>query len=233
MPDDHPGFELWDVNDAAHPFPVGETTVRHDDESFARAEADWSLPQTQPTPKTVAERSVGIQKSSQMWFALECTTDAQGQVVSEAVLRGKHTRWFPLHGETDSGPRQEIRLSMAEMRAGGRREMLAAHGPHCDLFSAAWWLVPGGLHCELTVMHVGMTVQGFLDARAKADREAERLPRPRVIIEPLPDPDKPEPEPPPKPAPDPGEGAMKPPRPGGVLGAIVGFLKRLAWGIFG
>jgi len=229
MPHDHPGFDYWQVSDPAHPFPVGDITVLTDAEDMGQAEADLELPQAQPKPRTVAERSVGIVNSAQLWFALECTTDAQGNVACEAVLRGKHVHWFTDHGETEGGPVQELRLSMAEMVGGGRKEALAAHGPHCDLFSVQWWPRQTKVHCELTVLHIFNTVQGFIESRARANREAERLP-----LWPAPRPDAPAPTPTPKPEPEPiPGGAMAPGRPFGPLAKLIGFFKRLAWGLFG
>ena len=231
MPHDHPGFDLWDVDDANHPFPVSDIDIIHDQLDFTFVSVDLTLPQAQPELKTAAERYIGIVARSQLWVAIECTTDAQNQVTCEAVLRGKHLHFYPEHGESAAGPLQEIRLTQADMRGPNRREAMAAHGPHCDLFSASWHLRPGKIHCELAVLHVRNTVQGFLDSRAQSKRDAERLPRPRVVIQPLPEE---RPPPPPEPKPDPlPDGAMKPERPGGLLMAIVGFFKRLAWGLFG
>lgn len=234
--DEHPGFDYWEVNDAAHPFPVGDITLNYDDKDWTHAEADITLPppaQGLPTAATVAERSIGVVDSGQLWFALECMKDLQGRLVCEAVLRGRHVHWFPEHGESGVGPVQEVRLTMAEMGGFGRKEQLAAHGPHCDLFSATWHQRQGKLHVELGVIHVRNTVAGFREDRERSRREAERMPprRPSVIVPVVPD-ESPPPAPPPKPDPGP-DGAMVPERPGGLLAKIVGFFKRLAWGMFG
>jgi hypothetical protein len=198
---DHPGFEFWKLSDP-HPFPVGNIDLSWGDETSANASAEFTLPQTQPEKKTVAERSIGITDSAQLWFALECTTDAQGKVNCEAVLRGRHVHWFPDHGECAPGPVQEIRLSAADLKGGGRKEVLGAHGPHCDLFDATWWQkANGGIGCELSVWHFQYTVQGFLDMRARAQREAEHYPK---FDWPHPDYHLPDPSPTPPPKPDPG-----------------------------
>ena len=227
--DEHPGFEYWEVDDAAHPFPVGDITLDYDDKDWIHAEADIALPPTQPKPATVAERSIGVVDSGQLWFALECVTDLQGGLVCEAVLRGRHVHWFPEHGESGVGAVQEVRLTMADMAGFGRREQLAAHGHHCDLFSATWHQRQGKVHVELSVLHVRKTVAGFLADRERSRREAERMPprRPSVIVPELPH-ETPPPAPPPKPAPGP-DGAMAPERPGGILA----LLRRIVKTIFG
>src|SRR5688572_16377065 len=120
MPHDHPGFDYWEVDDAGHPFPVGDLNLTRDDADFIKVEADFALPQALPKPATVAERSIGIAGTATLWVAVECATDPQGNVVCEAVLRGKHLHFYPEHNETEAGPLQEIRLTMADMRAFGR-----------------------------------------------------------------------------------------------------------------
>ncbi len=235
--DEHPGFDYWDLNDAAHPFPVGDITLNCDEKDWTHAEADITLPppppaQGLPTPATVAERSIGVVDSGQLWFGLECTKDLQGRLVCEAVLRGRHVHWFPEHGESSVGPVLEVRLTMAEMGGFGRRETLGAHGPHCDLFSATWHQRQGKLHVELSVLHVRNTVAGFLEKRERSRREAERMPprRPSVIV-----PEGPRETPPaPPPKPDPGpDGAMLPERPGGLFGGLLALLRRIGKAIFG
>jgi hypothetical protein len=234
--DEHPGFDHWEVNDAAHPFPVGDITLNYDDKDWTHAEADIALPQAPqdlPKPATVAERSIGVVDSGQLWFGLECTNDPQGRLVCEAVLRGRHVHWFADHGESGVGPVQEVRLSMAEMGGFGRKEQLAAHGPHCDLFSATWHQRQAKVHVELSVIHVRDTVAGFLHERERSRREAERMPprRPSVIVPELP-PETPPPAPPPKPEPLPG-GAMAPARPGGLFGGLVALVRRIGKAILG
>lgn len=228
--DEHPGFDYWETDDAAHPFPVGDITLNHEDGTWIHAEAEIALPQAQPKPATVAERSIGVAGSCQLWFGLECTTDLQGRLVCEAVLRGRHVHWFPDHGETGAGTVQEIRLTMAEMGGFGRHERLAAHGPHCDLFSATWHQRAGKLHVTLCVIHLRNTVAGFLAGRERSRREAERMPprRPSVILPELPGEAPPAPQPKPKPAPGP-DGAMIPDRPGGLLA----LLRRIVRAVFG
>jgi len=231
MPHDHPGFDYWDIDDHDHPFPVGDIEIAPDTEDATQAEADFTLPAKLPGPATVAERYIGLVGLAQFWFALECSPDALGNVTCEAVLRARHLQFFPDHGETGAGPELAIRLTMADMAVGKRCEALAAHGPHCDLLSLSCSVRAGKVHCELYLLHVRKTVQGLLDSRERWKREAERMPQPRL---PLPDHDRPVPPPPPKPKPEPiPEGAMTPGRPGGVLAGIVGFFKRLAWGLFG
>jgi hypothetical protein len=233
MPHDHPGFDYWDVNDAAHHFPVGDITLNYDDKDWTKAEADIELPQDLPGPATVAERSIGVVESGQLWFGLECTKDLQNRLVCEAVLRGRHVHWFPDHGESGVGPIQEIRLTMAEMAVFGRREALAAHGPHCDLFGATWHQRNGQLHVELSVMHIKKTVAGFLEERERSRREAERMPprRPSVIV-PVEPGETPPPSPPPKPDPGP-DGAMVPDKPGGLFAALAALLRRAWRALFG
>jgi hypothetical protein len=237
MPQDqHPGFDYWESDDAAHPFPVGDITLNYDDKDWTHAEVDITLPQAPPgvpTPATVAERSIGVVDSGQLWFGLECTKDLQGRLTCQAVLRGRHVHWFPDHGESGVGPVQEVRLSMAEMGGFGRKEQLAAHGPHCDLLTATWHQRQGKLHVELGVMHIKNTVAGFLAQRERSRREAELMPpwRPSVIVPEVPH-ETPPPAPPPKPDPGP-DGAMVPEQPIGTLAKLIGFFKRLAWGLFG
>ncbi len=229
MPQDqHPGFEYWEENDAANPFPVGDITLNYDDQDWTHAEADITLPQAQPKPATVAERSIGVVDSGQLWFGLECVTDLQGRLRCEAVLRGRHVHWFPEHGESGVGPVQEVRLSAAEMAGFGRREQFAAHGPHCDLLTASWHQRQGKLHVELAVLHIRNTVAGFLAERERRRREAELMPpwRPSVVVPEEPR-ETPPPAPPPKPDPGP-DGAMAPERPTGPLGGLLALLRR-AW----
>jgi hypothetical protein len=159
--------------------------------------------------------------------------DPQGRLLCEAVLRGRHVHWFPEHGESAVGPVQEIRLSEAEMAGAGRKEQFAAHGPHCDAFSASWHQRQGSIHVELSVMHVRKTVARFLADREQSRREAERMPpwRPSVIVPDEPD-ETPPPAPPPKPEPGPG-GAMAPERPGGPFGGLLALLQRVWKAIFG
>jgi len=229
--DEHPGFDHWEVNDSNHPFPVGDIQLDTEADDFMAASVDIELPQTLPKPATVAERSIGVTGSGQLWFGLECTTDLQGNVRCEGVLRGRHVHWFPDHGESDVGPKQEVRLSMAEMGGFGRREAMAAHGPHCDLFSVVWHQRQGRLHLELSVLHIRRTVAQFLADRERWKREAERMPpwRPSVIV-----PEVPHETPPPPPRPEPGpDGAMVPERPGGLLGGLLALVRRIAKAIFG
>ncbi len=231
MPDDHPGFDHWNPRDPDHPFPVGDFELKWGTEDGAKGEVDLTLPQKQPARATVAESYIGVIRSAQLWCAIECVNDLAGNLVCQAVLRGRHVHWYPGHGESEGGPVQEIRLSMADMRNWGGREALAAHGPHCDLFCVDWTVRESKVHFEIMVMHFGMTVQGFLDMRERNNREAERLPlRPPEFV-PLPHPGTPTPKPKP---PDPGpDGAMVPERPGGLFGGLVALVKRLVRAVFG
>jgi len=200
MSDEHPGFEYWEVNDPKHAYPVGQIDLKWSDEGGASASADMTIPAAQPTAATVAERSIGVAGSTQLWFGLECTTQAGGQVTCEAVLRGKHVHWYPEHNETAPGPVQELRVSAKELKGGGRKEALAAHGPHCDLFSATWFQHQGKVGFDLTVTHWATTPAGFLELRKRAAHDAERLPRDRwrPMV-----PDHPAPSPTPAPRPRP------------------------------
>jgi len=232
MSDDHPGFDNWDPTDANHPFPFDEIDVRWGDERSAKVQVDFLLPQAQPGPKTVAVRYAGVEKSTQLWFALECTTGPGNTVSCQLVLRARHFHWETSHGETGPGPLLEIRSPVATGgMPGGREEILAAHGRHCDGFDAWWYLWQGKIRCELVVTHYLFSKQDLLDARAKANREAERQ-GPRVIeLPPWPRPPE-EGEPKPKPEPLPG-GSMAPERPGGLLGGLLALLRRIAKAIFG
>jgi len=205
MPDEHPGFDYWSVNDAAHPFPVGEINLQFSDESCASVTAEVTLPQAQPTKKTVAERYIGIQRCAQLWIALECTTNAAGATACEAVMRGRHLFANPDHGETGPGPLLELRVAGADLQRSHRSELLAPHGPHCDMLVLFWSLSQGKVLCDLSVFHWGQTVEEFLEARDKAAREADRLPKPlepRLIL-----PVEPAPTPTPAPAGPGGDGA--------------------------
>ena len=228
--DEHPGFEYWEADDLNHPFPVGDIQLDTEADDCSAASADSELPQTQPKPSTVAERYIGVARSGQLWFGLECVTDPQGNLRYEGVLRGRHVHWFPDHGEKGVGPVQEIRLSMAELGGGGRKEALAAHGPHCDLFSAWWNQRQGKVHVELHVLHIKRTVAQFLADRERWKVEAERMPpwRPSVIVPEVPH----ETPPPPKPEPGP-DGAMVPERPGGLFGGLLALARRVLKAIFG
>ena len=212
MPHDHPGFEYWDVTDAGFPFPVDvpQPGIQAINEFGGSAVAVLTVPDAQPTTKTVAERSIGYKASSQFWFALECTT-ANGVVTCQAVLRGRHVHWFPEHlGETEPGPVQEIRLSAAQMSGWGQKEVLAKHGQHCDSFFVSWAVNGLSVRCELTVVHILCTIPEWEAARAKAAREAEHKPPPEVPITPAPIPPGPMPPAPMPPPPEP----MPPPQPG-------------------
>jgi hypothetical protein len=232
MSDDYPGFDNWDPADADHPFPFGEIDVRRGNEDSAKVWVDFLLPQTQPTAKTVAVRYAGVEKSTQLWFAIECTRDAAGKVACQLVLRARHFHWWAEHGETGPGPLLEIRQPMAGLGvAGGKVDKLAAHGLHCDEFEAWWYFWQGQIRCELMVKHHQMSVQDVLDEQARINREAERgVPR---VIEFPPWPVPPEdgqPRPEPKPLP---EGSMAPERPGGLLGGLLALLRRIGRAILG
>lgn len=231
MPHDHPGFAYWEADDPGHPFPVGNIDLRWGDADTAKAVADLAPPRTQPTPATVAERSIGVARSAQFWFALECATDVLGKVTCEAVLRGRHVHYWPEHGEDQPGPIQEVRLSMADLGLGfGTRERLAPHGPlHCDLFTVTWFLWEGKVRCELFVSHFAQTVQQFLDMREKNRREAEREPPRRIELPPLPEPEEDGEGPKPEPHPGP-DGAMAP---GGPFGMLTAFFQRIWRAVFG
>ena len=205
--DEHPGFEFWDPGDINHPFPVGNIVFGSSAPDGGSASANFTLPPALPGPSFVAERSIGMARSCKLWFALRCTRDAAGAIACEAVLRGQHLNFFPEHGEDDVGPLQEIRLSAAELRAGGFRQLIAGHGPHCDTFSATWgggW--QGQFNCTLSTWHFGMTIEEFRRAQEKAEREAYYTPPkprglvPEIRLPPLPEE---EPAPQPEPVPDP------------------------------
>lgn len=200
MPHDHPGFEYWRPSQPGFPFPVGDIDLNYANPDSASASAEFTLPAAQPTPATVAERFIGIAHSAKLWWGIECINDLQGGVICAAVLRGQHVHWFAEHGESESGPIQEIRLTAADMNAGGYRQVVAPHGPHCDTFSVTWSVQQGKVHCTLLVIHFRMTVEQFRRARDEAKRHSEK----RIIVEPpplLPEPDEPEPTPAPVPMP--------------------------------
>lgn len=230
--DEHPGFEYWDVNDPTCPFPLGDVAFDTGTEDCTAATADIELPQKQPKAATVAERSIGVAGSGQLWFALECVTDPQGKLRYEGVMRGRHVHWSPEHGESGVGPVQEIRLSMAELGGFGRKETMAAHGSHCDLFSAAWHQRNGKVHVELYLLHVRRSVAQFLADRERWKLEAERMPpwRPSVIVPEVPRETPPSPKPKPEPGPD---GAMVPERPGGLFAGLLALLRRIGKALFG
>ena len=197
--EEHPGFEYWPGN--AGDFPVGDITLGSGGALGASARAEFTVPQTQPTDKTVAERYIGIPHSAQLWFALECTTDAQGNVTYEAVLRGKHLHWFAEHGETGPGPLQEVRLSAADTWRFGSTELVAGHGPHCDAMAVFWGPSPGGFGCSISVSHLEMSAATYLRLRDNPPRGVEE----KIITEPpVTGPLPPMPAPPPEPEPEPG-----------------------------
>jgi hypothetical protein len=227
MSDDHPGFTLWDPTDAG--FPFDEIKVRAGNESAAEVWVDFLLPQAQPEGKAVAVRYAGVEKSTQLWFALECTRGADGTPACELVLRARHFHWWPAHNETGPGPLIEVRVPMAELGPnGGEVERLLAHGRHCDELDACWFMWDGKIRCQMTVEHHEVTVQQLRDIRARLDREAERQ-GPRVIeLPPWPTPDAP------KPPPElPPEGSMAPERPGGLLGGLLALVQRMWRAVFG
>ena len=210
--DDHPGFEFWDVTDLNHPFPVGPIVFGSSAPDGGSASASFTLPPKLPKPKVVAERSVGYARSSKLWFALRCEQDAAGAITCEAVLRGQHLNFFPEHGEDDVGPLQEIRLSAAQMRAGGFHQLVAGHGEHCDTFSALWSGWQGNFHCTLNTWHFNMTPREFRAAQEQAKKDAYYTPPstkprglvPEIHLPPLPAPEA-EPDPAPEPLPGPDE----------------------------
>lgn len=227
--DEHPGFDFWDERDPDHPFPVGDIDLDVEAADCTSGSADLELPQGLPTGATVAERSIGVVGSGQLWFALECVKDLQGGIRCEGVMRGRHAHWYPEHGEKDAGPVLEVRLSMAELGGFGRKEALGAHGQHCDLFAVTWHQRHGKVHVELYLLHVTRSVAQFLADRERWKREAERMPpwRPSVVVPEVPR-ETPPPAPPPKPEPGP-DGAMLPERPKGLLA----LLRRIGKALFG
>lgn len=206
--DDHPGFAFWDPGDLNHPFPVGPIVFGSSAPDGASASATFTLPPKLPKPKVVAERSIGMARSAKLWFALRCEQDAQGVITCEAVLRGQHLNFFPEHGEAGVGALQEIRLSAAQMRAGGFHQLVAGHGPHCDTFSAMWGGWQGNFNCTLSTWHFGLSPEEFRRAQEKAKDDAYYTPPstkprglvPEIRLPPLPDPEA---EPAPEPLPDP------------------------------
>jgi hypothetical protein len=223
MAHDHPGFEYWETDDPAHPFPVGDIDFDFDDSDGMTANVDLTPPKKQPKPRTVAERSIGIPMCAQMWIALECSTDAQGKLVYEAVFRARHVHWYPQHGETGIGPVQEIRVAANKLAMWGSDETLAAHGQHCDLFHASWAVQQSVIRLQLFVQHFEKTVAKFLADRERSREEAERMPplRPSRIV-----PDEPL-EPPPPPPPEVPGGALITVL-GGLFGGLLALVKR-AW----
>ena len=206
--DEHPGFEFWDVTDINHPFPVGPITFGTSTDEGGSASASFTLPPKLPRPKVVAERSIGMARSAKLWFALRCTQDAAGAIACEAVLRGQHLNFFPEHGEDDIGPLQEIRLSAAELRAGGFRQLIAGHGPHCDTLSATWGGWNNQFTATLGTWHFNMTAEEFRKAQEKAERDAYYTPpstKPRGLVPEMRFP-TPAPVPPPEPEPEPPPG---------------------------
>jgi hypothetical protein len=210
--DEHPGFEFWDVTDINHPFPVGPIAFGSSTDEGGSASASFILPPKLPRPKVVAERPIGMARSCQLWFALRCEQDAQGAIVCEAVLRGRHLHFFAEHGEAAIGPLQEVRLSAAHLRAGGYHERVAAHGSqHCDVFSATIHVWPAEVVCELRVSHHELTPEVYREAQDKAAREAYYTPpsdKPRGLVPEIPfptpapvPPHEPQPEPEPEPPP--------------------------------
>ena len=204
--DDHPGFEFWDPNDINHPFPVGEIDMGISTDGGGSASASIVLPPALPKPKVVAERFIGMARSAKLWFALRCERDAQGAITCEAVLRGQHLNFWPEHGEADVGPLQEVRLTAAQLRAGGYHERILAHGEaHCDVFSATINVWPAHVTCVLEAWHYHMTPQAFREKQEKAAREAYYgVPssKPRGLVPEIPFP-TPAPEPPHEPQPEP------------------------------
>ena len=181
MSDDHPGFDNWAPNDAGHAFPFDEIKVRAGDERTAEVWVDFVLPASQPEARSVAVRYAGVEKSTQLWFALECTRGADGTPACELVLRARHFHWWPAHNETGPGPLIEARVPMAELGPnGGEVERLETHGRHCDELDACWFMWDGKIRCQMKVEHHDVTVQQLRDIRARLDREAERQ-GPRII----------------------------------------------------
>lgn len=201
MPHDHPGFEYWQLNDLNHPFPVGEIDLVYGTPNAVAAYCTLAPPKTQPTPAMVAERSIGVARSGQLWFALECATDALGNVTCEGVLRGRHLHFYKEHGETEPGPLLEIRLSAAELKGAGSREVLGDHGKHCDSLMVEWYQDKDGKpRCYLSVIHLGLSIRKLIEMREKAKQGVDEYPE--IIIEPL-DEDSSAPVPPPPPRPEP------------------------------
>jgi hypothetical protein len=210
MPDDqHPGFAYWQVDQHGYPFPAGDISIT-DKPTGVRADGTivFTPPDKLPHDQTVAERSIGFPHSSKLWFALECTQDAQGVVTCEAVIRGQHVHWYVAHGETGPGPQLEVRISQAEMSGWGMRERMAGHGPHCDILFVDWGVRGDQARVTAVIRHEETPVAEFLKARKKAALEAERHPPPvhdgpvEVPIVPLPIP----PMPPPMPDPEDADG---------------------------
>jgi hypothetical protein len=202
MPD-HPNFEYWKLNDT-QPFPVGQITLFYGTAGGASASADIDLPAALPHAATVAERSIGITDSAKLWFGIECTVLPNGKVSCEAVLCGRHLHWFPDHPETAPGIEQELRVTDAQLKAGGGdKEAFAVHGPHFDLFHVSWWpgvgKNKGRIHFTLTVTHWEMTIHEFEEARKENARRSQREPRERLPDIPYPPPPKQTPEPKPRP----------------------------------
>lgn len=201
MPHDHPGFEFWELNDLNHRFPVDPIDLVYGTENAVAAYCTLVLPDAQPTPATVAERSIGVAGCGQLWFALECATDVLGTVSSHAVLRGRHLHFYKSHGETDPGPLLEIRIPAGELKGNGSREVLGTHGRHCDSLMVEWYQDEhGNPRCYLSIIHLGMSVRELTEYRARAKERASEMPE--IIVEPWDGGGYQPPKPPPEPKPE-------------------------------
>jgi hypothetical protein len=176
MPDDqHPGFEYWEVNDPAHAYPVGPVSLELSGSTHISGNADVTFPQALPKDRTVAERSIGVAGEGKLWFGLECSTDAQGKVTCEAVLRARHLAWFPSHDETAPGSRLEVRLTQAELNGTGHKQAAAAHGPlHCDVFTVWWGGTAAKANLHLVLWHFEMSLDSLRQAQEEAKHKAKQ-----------------------------------------------------------
>lgn len=239
MPD-HDGFAPWSVDDAAHPYPIGPINLRYATEEGAGAEVDIALPNAQPTPQTFAERSIGVQRLAQLTFAIRCTTQPNGRLEMVGVMGATHMHFWPSHNEDGPGPEQVFTLTMAELRRGGSKEAIVAHGPHCDVIGVDWHRRQGGLRVNMSFNHFEMTPAAFLQMRERNNRRARRRPRltlplPIYPLPPLGGDEEEEGEAPspggnePTPTPTPGEGENPTSGIPGVIGAaLASVLERAA-----
>jgi hypothetical protein len=198
MPDyDHPGFTYWPGNDPK--FPIGNVELAGTPGRVGgSATGEIALPQAAPQPKIAAARFIAVEHSCKLWFALECTTNAAGQLASEVVLRGQHLYFWKDHCENEVGPVMEVRLSAAQWLAGGTTEVVADHGHHCDTLFAHWGLKGAAVSCYLSVLHFEKSKRQYLADLEEAARQAETGVYEDVPLPPEPEGPVPVPEPTPE-----------------------------------
>ena len=206
MSSEHPQFEPWG-KEKGFPFPVGDIDLHYADEDRASATVIFTLPPAQPFNQTFAERSIGIAPVWQLWFALECSTNAAGAVVCEAVLRSRHLHAFAEHKETQMGVMQEVRLTAANLKGGSWAEAIDNHEQHSDhLFVTYGGAGPGKVTCTIFAVHQRMNRTEFFEYRERLHREIPKWMQfdyfPKLPLEPRDYENWPQPPPKPTPMPD-------------------------------